>query len=302
MVKKLFRGDIYICSFKGSSIVIGEHPILIISSNKSLMKNKTQITGIPLSSNCSNVLKNNIILDKKFLKYPSKIQTEKIVTVEIDSLISFVGHVDDMSEINKCIKRQLDLDAHNRNMGDLISIMNNNSNKDLEILKSKIYESYYSKDYSKTEIICDEIIKLGKEKVQRYYIWLGFYVKAMIFTKNNNIEDGLLNIQQAKNYLELNVNNKEYKLTLWSYARLCESTDRELSIRLYSELATSYELAGLIAEKISCIFNVCRLHGDKEGMKELIARTEAMQTWIYIISKEEFIENMKKELAEEFSR
>lgn len=294
-MEKLFNGDLYSCSFTSTSIVVGEHPILVISSNKSLIKNKLQVTGIPLSSNLKNVNKNNIILDGYGLKYPSKLQTEKIVTIEVSDLNFYIGRVDDMTNVNKVIKRQLDLDNHNNSIGELINMMNN-SNKDLETLKSKIYTNYYNGKYDETLELCDEIIKLGREKSQRKYIWIGFFIKSMINKKNNNIGESLVSIQKAKNYLDLDVSTKEYKSTMWLYASITESVDKDFSIAIYNELAIAYKLSCLTTERIACIWNILRLKGKKRSMKKLLIIINDMDTWVYPISKSDFIEECRKEL------
>ncbi|MBU3135033.1 type II toxin-antitoxin system PemK/MazF family toxin [Clostridium gasigenes] len=296
-MEKLFNGDLYSCSFTSTSVVVGEHPILIISSNKSLIKNKLQLTGIPLSSNLKNVqnYKNNIVLDGYGLKCPSKLQTEKLVSIEISDIGFYIGHVDDMTEVNQCVKRQLDLDNHNNSIGELMDMMNN-SNKDLETLKSKIYSNYYDEKYDETEKLCDEIIKLGREKSQRKYIWIGFFIKSMVNKKNNNIGESLVNIQKAKNYLDLDVSTKEYKSTMWLYASITETTDKDFSIAIYNELATAYKLSFLTVERIACIWNSLRLQGKKNRMKNLLIIIDKMNSWVYPISKNDYIKECRKEL------
>ena len=295
-MKKL-NGDLYSCSFESTNIVEGEHPILIISSNKSLMKNKLQLTGIPLTSNLTRILRNNIILEGYGLKLPSKLQVEKIVTIEVADLVSYIGHVDDMTEVNQCVKRQLDLDNHNNSIERMVGLIGN-SNKDLETLKSKIYSNYYDEKYDETLELCDKIIKLAREKSQRSFIWIGFYTKSMINKKTNNIDEAIYEISQAKNYLDMDINNKNYKLTMWLYASLIESVDKDFSIVIYKELATSYKLSCLTMERVSCIWNILRLKGKKRSMENLLKIIKNINSWVYPISKSDFIEECKKELSQ----
>ncbi|MBK1809165.1 type II toxin-antitoxin system PemK/MazF family toxin [Clostridium sp. YIM B02505] len=317
MKKNVFPREIWLADLKDNENANGMllkdiHPILILNDFKTLSK-QDLIQIVPITSNTERFLRSHLKLEGYGLDLNSKALFEQTTTIHRDQLLQRLGKVDDPEtnkKIDNMIRKTILVNSESKlNLDNVVSTFNKQLEEKAELEKlniivTKIRESYFAKEYEVMEELTDKLIgKVNKASLERTVknnlMWTAFYFLAVSNYDVKNIDLSIEYIEKSLKYINSVDDKHHFAMSMWYLGNCFAEIDREdEAADIFKQLSKYYKANNMLKERFVCVFNITFCNRNFNMMNKIIKMIEdhKSNTWFTEIDKEYVIKDLKSEV------